>query len=1208
MKSGRFFLSLITTAILSGCGADDKAYQTEDKPLEQFHRSALKTDQLYLYLPSIGKVPRYAVSMAPFKQGEEKVVRLFYGEEGVEVREVSADLIAQHQTEQEDSIRWDKLRHELPPVILMKGKYQSYRCKEDSYGDCTNQEELNTDVDLSWTEKPFFTPDFNQFQVIERDRTDYFVFSKGCITPIGTPRLPDPSDWQGYELNEDGSLNVELEQDFQVTNSRRCLINALLKGHNQFDYSNLSFTVSHFYSLVPLDNIRSPDYEPVLYPKGDEDTFGFFANTISRPDQLGNAQLDGNDIKYLQRFNPNLATIDYHLSDSFDQNEKTRFYKQITQEVVARINPQLKRVGVPEIRLIEPSGKHSGDLRYNVINLIDDPLENGLAGYGPSAANPLTGEIVHAHVNQYAGVLEGLSHYFWEKLVTQYNRGGIVPMSTPEKPAGDVTTAADTVHARAIAETATLEVHAHTAHELTAQPYEDEASQQPAIPLDDLFQELATYHDIHDEELDLPTLTRLQDLEQQFWSENNMYSVDNLWVSATSKQLPTATVAGRAIQFQDPSLWQNGAVGQHLKHWQDLTLTQQKDIGEILTGIYYAKTLVHELGHNLGLRHNFKGSIDEPNYFTPAEAHQHGLTHVPSYSSIMDYNASIMDALSVFGMYDLAALRFAYKREVEARTYSQDTNAPQTASYISLEKYDRQLFEGFFHPKAHYLDPSLSNGTIRAALNAGELDNRWSDKTEGDQVIREFEYCTDGHVRLNSDCNKHDEGRNVAEMLAYRWQRYDDQLDYRTNRNHRLNFKESTLESYAIGRLKHFMSWREVLQTFADHGKFSSWSDQYRINHIYFKNDPGEDCSGTSTKASYQPTQYLYEKYCAVPRAVDLHRHQLIQVILQPDHLCELEDTAGEITYRPLEDIMSVYSDRELYRQGDVPRSCFHPVIKSVLAQQGFTVTAEAGRFLNSGKAPNANPKFNYVGYYDYLGYWPDKFAAMATLMERNGERRSTNRAELSLADFRGVYYKNGNKVYTSPIMKWLLQDIVLGTQRTIGTYYPQFFQDAQGNPVTARGEFPLFRPDTMVEPAPYYARQLKRYYDLPEKGEYSEISALLNIVVKFSGSDTGNTSPGTELAQYVSVQDYRHDVAGARTYTLLTGEKLYAYKENVLAYEMIGSIIDYTKLKNAAQGETPSLFYLTQKAFNDPEKRQKMDALIQRYRDVLPLLPKFHL
>lgn len=104
-----------------------------------------------------------------------------------------------------------------------------------------------------------------------------------------------------------------------------------------------------------------------------------------------------------------------------------------------------------------------------------------------------------------------------------------------------------------------------------------------------------------------------------------------------------------------------------MKEWNDLSEKQQADLGLFITGVFYAKTLVHELGHNFGLRHNFKGSNDAKNYFTQSELAEHGLRTVPGYSSIMDYNPSMLNALAVFGPYDLAALRFGYKRQVEAQ-------------------------------------------------------------------------------------------------------------------------------------------------------------------------------------------------------------------------------------------------------------------------------------------------------------------------------------------------------------------------------------------------------------------------------------------------------------------------------------------------------------------------------------------------------------
>ncbi|WP_083540900.1 hypothetical protein [Photobacterium sanguinicancri] len=180
----------------------------------------------------------------------------------------------------------------------------------------------------------------------------------------------------------------------------------------------------------------------------------------------------------------------------------------------------------------------------------------------------------------------------------------------------------------------------------------------------------------------------------------------------------------------------------------------------------------------------------------------------------MDYNPSMMDALPVFGLYDKAALRFAYKRQVEISTFGAKPDSSATSpEYFNLNAYDKELKTAFFAENSH-LDPRLSDGVLSAAVNDAVLDDKWSDKVPGDKVLREFKYCTDGNVSLNTDCNRHDEGRNHSEINDYNWQRYYEHFPLNTQRNNRKNFDESTLSDYAIGRVNTFMNWRENIQMF----------------------------------------------------------------------------------------------------------------------------------------------------------------------------------------------------------------------------------------------------------------------------------------------------------------------------------------------------------------------------------------------------------
>ncbi|ENM5906018.1 zinc-dependent metalloprotease [Vibrio mimicus] len=1217
MQFKRIALASAITGVLSGCGADDQPYEYISKPSNSYTRDQVKTDQVYLYMPSMAHAPRYAGSMAPFMQGQEKLVTVAFeanndsaksGE--IKVRMISPDVISQGEIDEKALGRWIERADDQSLVLSIPVDYVDYQCKENDYNECTNKEEQVDNNEVPWHQRAYFEPDFTKTTIAEASWNDLLTFAEGCYTKVGTPRLAiDPSTgWKGYEITTDGVLNFELMQDYRVTNNWNCMLNAL--DSNDYDIDKLSFSVSQFYSLVPLDLVRSPSqntntarsasrgvYEPVIYLKGDEDTFGFFANEVGRPDP---SYVDGQfdqTFQYLHRFNPKQPYIDYHLSDSFDQNAETLFFKQVTKDVIALINPQLVKVGVPQIRLHEPSGKQSGDLRYNVINLIDEPLDNGLAGYGPSAVNPLTGEIVHAHVNQYSGVLRSISDILWDRIANDYNRGRVT-----------------TVNASSTTNTASSKTDTPVSNGAGVSHYDSQRNvdvteatnldQAQALPM--AYQSLADVVKAVQEELtygqedvSFEEMSALRELERRLWAENNMYPVSELRAGATLKSLPT-TIGGITFNFQDKSLWKNGEVGVvgKLKEWNELNEKQQADLGLFITGVFYAKTLVHELGHNFGLRHNFKGSNDANNYFAQSELAEHGLRTVPGYSSIMDYNPSMLNALAVFGPYDLAALRFGYKRQVEASKTIVNSDNTQTVSQVFLNAgmFDEQL-------RNEALDPNIVSSveTSNGAIDA--LKDKYKD-----QPLRQFLYCTDGNVSLNDDCNRHDEGRNRAEIMAFKLESYEDNYYKRTLRGMRDRFSESTTMEYAERRVSEFMDWRNSLHMFE---YYQNNVFGQPISNVQMLGLPVGDAAYCNDEAN--ATVWPFEVLCGSPKSVDMARDKLINILLTPDHTCELKAADGTISYRALADIISVYSQRNNFPINYVPTSCFDDTVKQSLAAD-LTVVGELGKYLNSGKAPRPAPVNNYSNFIDYIGHWPDILAASVALVDRVGKRESTDRSTKSLIELPDVYGLKDGYYQFSASGYMLLDTLILGE-----TLLWLNFKDSEGNYHPAQGDFTTFSWSNKIERMPYSGSYpVRKSFGLPRYEEVPLNKAILTAMVLHSAGNMVDQRDEVFARSITMRSESVGSGDGVRTFVRSNGATYYATKENRYAWYMLGFTKDYKALTdveaeiNADPASTKKLEDVTLTTikladFQDAAKRKDLEKQYRYQLQSLQYLPIYN-
>ncbi len=867
------------------------------------------TESVYLYVPMTGSTPRGVTEADPFYQGKEKLVKLRFAKAGLEVVEVERD----------ERFQFNPLNQY--PVMTIPGEHIDYKCSEDDNNQCLTGDEQ--DDSKTWDQKRFFIPSLDSMQLTEVNPLDLWnVSGNPCVVETGK-RVTQ------HEVKK-GVIFVEVEKTYRkIPQAIDCIIDDYYEDSDDFTgLSTSAFKTKFTYSLVRLEDITSKDYKTVQYPIPDHGSFGFFTNTQSDlDDQFDPSRL--NKQNFLHRWNPEKKKVVYFLSDTYNEPGQ-ELIKKATFAAVDTINNSLRRANAGfEIVLKEPAGKNSGDLRNNVLQLITDPLANGLLGYAPTVTNPLTGEIVQSHINMYSGVLKTLSRRVWEQMVDltieQRDAANPVPAvatPTPAPVADEQTPAADTriadFNAKQALKTkllAAASMHNHSDH----------IEHNAPILKERLKQRLRTKHQA---EHQAPRAGSFEEKAQKYmkrldrWAQNNAYSKEFFPIAGTVKALYPGIKQIAGVLNADGTL----------KRWKELSREQKKAAEDIMIPNAYTTTLVHEFGHALGLRHNFIGSFDHENFYTQEEAQALGMHNRPAYSSIMDYGYSELNELPQFGKYDVAALRFGYAREVEL---ADGSFARVETSLHDLEKSGAQL--------------------------------------------KPYQFCTDENTRLSATCNRFDEGSSLVEVVTHYIDNYERSYKYRNFRDDRDSFSAYNLPGYLIARYHEFNRIRDLME---------EWEF---FAEIFGPGIMEQGCSPQQT-AQIPVCKMINDRAESVKIAGDFML-KVLKTPDHLCALANANDPAKTVELRPLSKIYEGVRWDINYVPTSCFDPAVKEAMAADTNDENQpapkVVKGEAGKFLNGFK--DNDPNHIYASDRYVLGVWIDKLMAMKSLFQRETGRPTTD-------------------------------------------------------------------------------------------------------------------------------------------------------------------------------------------------------------------------
>ena len=490
--------------------------------------------------------------------------------------------------------------------------------------------------------------------------------------------------------------------------------------------------------------VTPSNYTPLPMTDGNFENFGFFRTAIinynvdrgladwsyqyytNRHNVASQAELDRYAAENTPEDKRKPKHVIYYLSPNFPKDMEGLAY-QIMDEWDLAFKRALGRVSQGDrVVLLRPNDyelpkgqrREMGDIRYNMFYWVNEPISFGLLGYGPSFADPDTGEIISCSAYVYGGAVKQVANRFlllYDMVRGAYTeedlRNGkdyldIVNNLNPDGSQRRPLTL--TGAGLPIMPPAFEGLNLQKAHSFVQSPLFGERIQRlRTLDRAQIQARLARLDDhpslrwaMMPEEVMKTNFPNADIAQLQKSPDEHVQKMLNSYLNPANIGRLSAL---RQIEEETQILSKHNM---YLESYVDPAMTKfiqavereglpREQLIKRLEGYVFYGTQAHEVGHTLGLRHNFEASADETNYFkeyndlkakqgenVPGDDKDPRHRWFYMYSSIMDYHGERYGDTVGLGKYDQAAIMYGYGERVEISDEGLATSQANLSGYF----------------------------------------------------------------------------------------------------------------------------------------------------------------------------------------------------------------------------------------------------------------------------------------------------------------------------------------------------------------------------------------------------------------------------------------------------------------------------------------------------------------------------------------------